>query len=371
MTRTYGTVAVRRLVEAVDELAPTVSATRARQLRMVVGMWDRAVARDDFPQRKRLHLAHLFSPEMLAAFWALAEEGELRHHPDEVGRPLSVATLRIVRDCLGILARRVVPGRDVRLPVVEGPGLHEPVDDRARTALFRELVDLAGRSRFEEQASALLPESRARLLAMIAVVLDTGAREGELAALRMTDLAPGLRAVAVRRRPQRGAGLPVDEIAAAAFVDPRTVWAALSGQVERMSEATRQRILAAAEEVGERPEVEWYELRPGTRVALERWLEVREELMSRIPVEGSRSALWVTVVTTGLVPVGVTLQASGLRQAYMRGIAVLNVLMAGAGGWEPLPTRLEQLRRSVDAVPLLEPPAGAGRGPVAASFSAR
>jgi hypothetical protein len=104
------------------------------------------------------------------------------------------------------------------------------------------------------------------------------------------------------------------------------------------------------------PDVEWYALREGTRVAVRRWLEVREGLVEALPLEGARTALWVTLVPGMKGPPGLPLGPRGIRHAYERGVTALNFVMAGSYGWEPLPTRMEQLRRSVDVVPLAAPP---------------
>jgi integrase len=320
-------------------------------------MFDRAVGREEMPGRASRTAAQLFTWAALRPFWALAEAGELRFLAKDVGRPLPVASLRIVRDCLAILARVVVPDRTVRLPVIEQPELKPTVDPKSQAALYRGLVDMAADGPLERQGLALSHADRTRLLAMVAIVLDAGTRSGELAALRLDDLADGLTAVGVRRRQQKAAPNRADEIATLAEVHPDTVRAVLWGQVERMSEATRQRVLAAVEALPPLPEVEWYALRDGTRVALGRWLEVRERIVEALPIEGGRSALWVTLHETVAGPAGITIRPGGLRTAYSRGITALNHVMAGQYGWSPLPTTMEQLRRAVNVEPLAEAPA--------------
>ncbi|MFF9632923.1 helix-turn-helix domain-containing protein [Streptomyces fradiae] len=370
----YKAASVRQLAAVVERIAPRdrarwearekvpgaggvliqVSRSRADQLWMVVGMFDRAVGREELPGRAARSAAQLFTWTTLRPFWELAAAGMLRSREQEVGRPLPVASLRIVRDCLDMLARVVVPGKRVRLPVVEQPAPKQVVPARARTALYRELVDMAGAGRWERQAGlGLSVEERARLLAMVAVVLDTGARSGELAALRMPDLAVGEEAVAVRRRVQRGASR-VEEIAAVAEVRPASVHRVLGGRWESVSYATRQRVLAAVERLEPAREVEWYRLREGTRVAVRRWLEVRERVIGALPLEGGRPGVWVTLSATTAGPPGITLGPRGLRTSYGRGMTALNLAMGGRWGWEPLPTTMEQLRRAVDAEPLEE-----------------
>lgn len=353
----YSAPSVRQLAAVVDSMAGTVSEGRLRQLRMVVGMFDRAVGRDEMPARASRTAQQLFTWAALRPFWDLAVAGELRFLAKDVGKPLPKWTLRIVRDCLKILAGAVLPaGKTVKLPQVSNPEPKATVDGRSLDALYRGMVDLAGQGPLERDGTALSYEDRTRLLAMVAVVLDAAPRSGELAALSLQDLAPGEVAVAVRRRAQLGSTTRSDEVAALAEVDVRTVQRVLAGKDYEHSEATRQRVLAAVAELEPLPEVEWYPLREGSRVAVRRWLRVRQGLVDAVPLTGSRRALWVTLVPSASGPAGVTLLPGGLRRSYSRGIVALNWVMAGAYGWEPLPTTMEQIRRSVDVMPLLEPP---------------
>ncbi|MET9439110.1 hypothetical protein, partial [Streptomyces sp. NPDC006551] len=328
------------------------SGARADQLWMVVGMLDRAVGRKEMPDRAARTAGQLFTWPALEAFWGLAVAGELRHLAKDVGKPLPLASQRIVRDCLAILADLVVPGKTVRLPVVDQPELKDTVDGRSQAALYRGLADMASSGPLARDGVALSAGERARLLAMVAIVLDSGCRSGELAALRLADVAAGETAVGIRRRPQKAPPGRVEEIAALAKVHPETVRAIRSGQVHQRSEAVRQRVLAAIDELEPLPEQEWYPLREGSRVALRRWLDVRERVVEALPLEGGRSALWVTLRASKAGPPGVTLRPQGLRQAYGKGVTALNWVMAGRYGWEPLPTTMEQLRRAVDVEPL-------------------
>ncbi|MFF2411842.1 LacI family DNA-binding transcriptional regulator [Streptomyces sp. NPDC058092] len=357
-SKQYSAPSVRQLSAVVDGMAGRVSEGRLRQLRMVVGMFDRAVGREEMPGRASRTAAQLFTWAALRPFWDLAVDGQLRHVQKDVGKPLPEWTLRIVRDCLKILAREVLPaGKTVRLPSVANPEPKPTVDGRSLDALYRGMVDLAGRGPLERDGTALSYEDRTRLLAIVAVLLDAAPRSGELAAQSLSDLAAGEAAVAVRRRAQFGATNRADEVAALAEVDVRTVQRILAGQEYEHSEATRQRVLAAVEELGPLPEVEWYPLREGSRVAVRRWLKVRQQLVDSLPLEGAKTALWVSLVPSKAGPPGVPLRPQGLRQAYARGITALNWVMAGQYGWEPLPTTMEQIRRSVEAVPLEKPPA--------------
>lgn len=353
----YSAASVRQLAAVVDGMAGTVSEGRLRQLRMVVGMFDRAVGRDEMPARSSRTAAQLFTWAALRPFWDLAAAGELRHWDKDVGKPLPVTTLRVVRNCLEILAARVLPaGRRVRLPELEVPELKPTVGGRSLAALYRGMVDLAGRGPLERDGMALSPEDRARLLAMVAILLDAGPRSGEMAAQTLADLAPGEVAIGVRRRSQRLDEARVGEVAAVTGLHPSTVAKVLSGLGHDRSLVTEARVLEASNALGPVPEVEWFGLREGSRVAVRRWLDVRQRLVERVPLTGQRTALWVSIWPSKAGPPGIPLRAQGLRQAYARGITALNWVMAGEYGWAPLPTTMEQVRRSVDVVPLLEPP---------------
>lgn len=369
---TYTSTAVRTVAAAVDRVAPRdparwdgrakapaagglmaqVSEQRADQLWMVVGMLDRAVAREELPKTAGRRAPNLFTWPAIAAFWDLAVAGQLRFHEKDLGKPLPLATQRIVRDCLDILARLVVPDKVVRLPVVDQPSLKPVVGAKSRAALYRGVADLAAAGPLDRGGIGLSAAERDRLLAMVAIVLDAGTRSGELAALRLADLTADVSAVGVRRRQQKAPPNRVEEIAALAEVSEDAARQVLDGRLERRSEATRQRVLAAVAELEPLPEVEWYPLREGARVAVRRWLRTREQVVEALPVEGGRSGLWVTLRASKAGPPGITLLPRGLLNAYGRGVTALNWVMAGEYGWEPLPTTMEQLRRGVEATPL-------------------
>ncbi|MFC9626295.1 hypothetical protein ACFTXM_42210 [Streptomyces sp. NPDC056930] len=80
-------------------MAGQVSEGRLRQLRMVAGMFDRAVVRDEMQGRASRTAAQLFTWASLRTFWDLAVDGQLRHREKDVGKPLPEWTQRIVRDC--------------------------------------------------------------------------------------------------------------------------------------------------------------------------------------------------------------------------------------------------------------------------------
>ncbi|MEU1908470.1 hypothetical protein [Streptomyces hygroscopicus] len=310
--------AIRQLDALVDRLVPGVSAQRARQLRMVAGMFGRAVDREGMPPWAGPELARLFTQPVLQRFWKLAVAGELRHRAEDAGKPLPLATQRVVRDCLVILAEATVPGREVWLPTLGGVEPKPVVSPREQLLLYRKLADMAERGPWERDGTALSADDRARLLAMVGVVLDSGARSRELEQMRLDDLVDGGSAIRVVRRPQNATHLPLRV----------GVWA----------------------------------LREGTQVAVRRWLGVRERLVA--DVEGAKTALWVSLRARGMRrggverswPAGVPLGTYGIQSAYARGITALNWVMAGEFGWSPLPGRLEQLGRAVRAGLGEEPP---------------
>lgn len=294
--------AVRTLEAVVESLAGEVSPVRLGQLRMVVRMWERALA--VWPEDRRrpsVQVRGMFGPTGLEVFWSLAVAGELRGRGPGAG-PLPVASQRVVRDCLGILADAVVPGQVVALPVVSQQPPKEAVPPGQLVVVYRRLVAVAGDGPLARGETALSVEDRTRLLALVSVVLDTGARSGELAQQRLGDLAEGLGGLRSVRRPQNGT---------------------------RMEQAGRV-----------------WALQSGTVVALRRWLEVRERVVAGL--EGERDALWVSLrANQWQEHPGLPLRPQGIRKAYARGVVALNWVMAGEVGWEPLPVKLERLTRTV------------------------
>jgi integrase len=142
---------------------------------------------------------------------------------------------------------------------------------------------------------------RLRLLAVIGTVMDTGARVGELCALRIAHLEEtdtGL-ALTVRRRPQAGTATET---------------------VERL-------VLSA-----------------GTAAAVRHWLVARDSIITSLMI--GTDALWVRR------PAGMPLQPRGMQRAYTRAVVDLNAELAGSPGWRPVPFRLEQLRRAVEPHPI-------------------
>jgi len=296
---------VDRLVTRLDAAAEHISArgatsaSRSRQVRWVAGELRRALEHEDFgdlPQDVR----SLFSRTPLQRYLTLAREGALRVAPYRRTTP-SPASERVRLDCLALLASELgVALPDLARPVP--PVLKDTVPERQQQRVWAHLDVISRDPR--------TTPGRVRLLAMVGVVLDTGARAGELCAMRVEDLAPDLSSVRFHRRPQ---ALRVNE-----------------------------------------PALDQVALSAGTRVAMRRWLEERELIVGRL--EGTMAALWVSVrgnhveTSTGRSvprPAGMPLQSRGLRRAYERAVDELNVDFAGTPDWQPLPSRLEQLRRGI------------------------
>ncbi|MFI1580252.1 hypothetical protein [Embleya sp. NPDC020630] len=296
------------------------SAARARQLRWVVGELRRALVQEGFPAEARASLAALLSAEPTRCYLELAQRGRLRTRAVAGAGISTTASMRVRMDCLEILARAgSVPVELPERPAM--PELKTPVGARQRSLLLNWLGEHADRAGADA--------GRIRLFALIGVVLDTGARAGELCAMRLDDLGPDECTVTIVRHPQA-----------------RTVNPAVT---------------------------EVLPLSGPTRAALRRWLDVRADLVW--PLRGEVAAVWVSVRGnhSGIPdedgnsrprPAGMPLMPRGLARAYTRTVVRLNVDMVGRPGWEPLPYRLEQLRRAIDAAPIAAtvPDTGGQRG---------
>ena len=306
-------VAVGQVEAAVERLCLDggTSPARARQLRWIAKELRLVSAHPDFEPGGPVRAAgDLLSAQALTSYLRLAQQGELRQRPATRGDGTSSASsMRIREDCLRLICR------DLSLPLV--------LNERAPVPAPREVVDGPTRS----QLRAYLAEraqhppaqaGRLRLLAIVGTVLDTGARVGELCALRVDDLD-------------------------------------LSGAQPVLTVVRRPQARAAAEPVTER-----ILLSPGTHVALRQWLATREEIIDSLQL--GVKALWVSVAGNhaGLPaadghsirrPAGMPLRPRGLQRAYTRAVAELNSELAGSAGWRPLPYRLEQLRRAVEVRP--------------------
>ncbi|HET9171094.1 MAG TPA: tyrosine-type recombinase/integrase [Actinospica sp.] len=323
--------AIEQVTAAAERLCAQegLSAARARQLRWFVKEFRLALAHPEFrPAEPVVTAADFFQPQAVSSYLDLGRRGELRTRASRAANAeSSPASMRVREDCLKLIAR------ELTLPLVLGERVpaqevHETVDAPTRSQLRSYLLDRA------ENPPVLA--AHVRLLGIIGMVLDTGARVGELCAMTLTDLDLEARepSVTIVRKPQ----------------------------ARRVAEPVTERIA----------------LSRGTAAALRHWLRHRQELIAAFDL--GVKALWVSVAGNhaGLPsregaairrPPGMPLRPRGLQRAYTRAVVELNDELAGSPGWRPLPYRLELLRRAID-VPeenrLEAPEAGsAGLGRVA------
>ncbi|WP_431776516.1 hypothetical protein [Streptomyces cucumeris] len=316
---------LQEAVDAVCEQAP--SEARRRQIRAHARELVRALMHPEHPLTVADDLADVLARESLKQYERLALVGELRDRGEK--RPTSEATA-MVRSGVMVLLQRELGLEVFHLRQLEQLPGKEPVDvvrrERLRASL-QTLSDVIGRRTRWTVEGGLLSHGYplwVRMLAMASVVLDTGCRVGELCALRLEDLSPALEEARITRRPQNARpNTPVS--------------------------------------------VEVYPLRRATRAALQRWLQVRRLLMTE--VTGGADWLWVSVrgnhggvvaddVEPEYRPAGTALQPRGVARSYTSTVTKVNVDLAGTEDWEPLPVRMEQLRRGVAAPELhLVPPA--------------
>ncbi|MCQ8194653.1 hypothetical protein [Streptomyces rugosispiralis] len=288
-----------RSITALDQLLDdlVVGEARRRQLSMVRGELLRALARGALPVPARRSLRRLLEEDSLGPYLRLAESGALRTRLVDGKRPpTSAATNEIRRQVLDVLREAL------GLPALQLGGGALPLQP---TPQFGDLAAL--RRQLDQDLAGHMSPGQARLTAVLGLVLDAAPRSGELVELRLDDLAAGIAAVYIERRPQRGGG-------------------------------------------DQDGEGSWYELSPLTRAALGRWLPVRAELAQH--AHGT-SRLWVSLWhnhdgdpgregATLNRPPGMPLEENGLITSYRRGRARYG--LAGL-----LPPKLEQLRRAVIA----------------------
>ncbi|MEW1551329.1 hypothetical protein [Streptomyces tsukubensis] len=271
-----------------------ISQARARQVRWVAGEYGRALAHPDHPLGTDAHGADLFRRFAVDAYLALAARGALRVRRSAAA-PSSGHSRQTRIEVLALLAKAA--GMYAELPPQLDSASKTPVPGRARSLLRASLEEVA------DQGAAL--PGQIRMLAIGAVVADTGARSGELCALRLDDLAPSLEETRIVRRPQG--------------------WSPEEAYVELI-------ILSGL-----------------TRSALRRWLTERHALMER--VQGTAAAVWVGLRANHRgkhpVPAGTPLGPRGLADAWTLAVSRTNQQMAGEPSWVPLPVRMEQLRRGV------------------------
>ncbi|GHH84519.1 hypothetical protein GCM10018781_73940 [Kitasatospora indigofera] len=291
--------------------AGALSPERRRQYVAVLGELERAAAAGDLPADPHAPIG----TALLDTFLENAEAGRYRATTTATG-PTSASTNRVRIGCLNRLSEQAGHPYGLRH--------RTPAPPPKPGTSTREAAALRGYLRAQNRRP-LLDDGHARILAAIGICLDTGGRSGELAAIRLADLTPGLRAVRLRPNPQRLAG-------------PGTG----PGEPIRLSAATRdalaryllvrERLVAALRA--------WYALHPDQGVDPNHdflFVSLLPNHTGRPSVEGG----------TPLRPEGVPLHPQGLRRALDRAALRIN---AGRPRARPLPT-MEQLRRIIDGPP--------------------
>ncbi|MEV7420972.1 hypothetical protein [Streptomyces sp. NPDC089919] len=277
--------------------APGMTAAVAAQVRWVEGTLYRALEQEEFRARYGSSLRDLLGPGATAVC-RMTEAGLLRARELTTPPKGVTASQRRRASVLRRLAEAAgVPSGALSYPK-QAPKATLPA--WARSELHHRIGD-----EVERRPSA---PGTARFLAVVGLVLDTGARTGELCDLAVADLAPGLDGVRLLRNPQSlEAGAGVTE-----------VW--------RLSAATR--------------------------AALAHWLPLRYELLADL--EGSAGALLVVLRSNRgpgnqVYKRGMPLRPKGLIDSYRSHAQELKaeVTRRGGAGWE-LPAGLEQLRRGVE-----------------------
>lgn len=275
---------------------PAVSAARARQVTWVVGEYTRALVHAEHPLAAEAGVDEVFTREPVNEYLRLARTGQLRVRRAADPSRGSDNSEQIRLEVLKLLVTACGAEDYAELPPQPDPPRKKPVAKRPRSLLRTQLTELA------DQGGT---PSQMRMLAVGAVVTDTGIRSGEMCARTIEDLSPSLEELRVVRRPQ---GWSESEAYAELL--------ALSGL---------------------------------SRAALKRWLPERLRLLER--VGGTATALWVSLRGNHHggqhVPEGTPLMPRGLARAWTRAVTDTNIEMGGQPSWEPLPTRMEQLRRGV------------------------
>jgi integrase len=295
MARTDRCRSLAELGALVDELAPGASTSVVTADRWVFGELSRAVRHDLLGKDCCRSLPDgLLSRANLAAYMTAAEQDDLRLRPRRttVAHPENSTNVR--RRVLRRFGKAL--GIELELPPPPRVRVIPPVTARQQARL---------QSHVSGWASFLPPQyaRRAvyvRLAAIVGLVVDTGARSGELVAMTVDDLAADLSTATIIRRPQGG-------------------W---PGEVEELP-------LSAA-----------------TRKALAAWLDLRGQLVARL-AGTPPSALWVSVRNGGrLGRAGLPIGPMALRRQYASAVAQLNADMKAQGvtGWVDLPRTLERLR---------------------------
>ncbi|MFJ8301287.1 hypothetical protein ACIQ9R_36050 [Streptomyces sp. NPDC094447] len=301
--------AMGRVVDALCR-DPDIGQSRQKQLRALLGAYERAFALGGLPPDAYDDLPSLLAYDTTRDFFDLAVKGLVRGD-GKTGESESDSALRARGRCLELIAAKAGVAPFELPPMPPTPALAPVVTAPVRHLLLRH---------FQTQVDRQVTEPfRVRFLAMYGVVLDTASSSGALAAQHMAHLAADLSTLRVHRPRQGRTPSP--------------------------------------------PPEEW-PLSTPTRQALAAYLQLRTTLVE--PLENPVHHLWVTLEhnhigyredgTAIQEPPGVTLRKGGIQRVFARAAELLNDEMEelnrkrGAGRppeWQPMPTRLEPLRRAV------------------------
>jgi hypothetical protein len=227
----------------------------------------------------RRNLRRLLADDVLPSYVQLAESGALRKREvlvdgERLRPPTAAATNAARLGCLGLL-RQAVDLPPLDLAPAEPVELRPTPEPDRLVALRRRLGDDLGRS---------LSDGQVRFTAVVSMVLDTGARSGELVDQHLAHLSEDHSCVSLVRRPQHS--------------------------------------------TADEPDGETLPLSALSRAALERWLPIRAYLVAGL--QGSATALWVSLFRNhaGVLddygnaterPAGMPLQERGLIRSYNDG----------------------------------------------------
>ncbi|ARZ66688.1 hypothetical protein SMD11_1024 [Streptomyces albireticuli] len=286
-------------ITALEQLISGLSdgSSRQRQLGMVRQELTTALELDILPGDVAWSLARLLDEVTLRRYVQVAKTGTLRSRlvagekppTSEATNVARLACLQILREAAGLPALAAGSGGPVEL---------RPTPER------RQLRDL--RRRLRRDVSRIVSPGHARLIAVLAVALDTRARAGELAAQHIGHLSDDHSSIHVTRRPQHGTDIE--------------------------------------------PDRELVSLSSLSRDALAQWLPIRLQLTETL--EGSATALWVSLAYNHAGTTrddgshtrrrhGMPLQQRGLIRSYNSG-------RHRYGLAHFLPPKLEQLRRALE-----------------------
>ncbi|MEU3504272.1 hypothetical protein ABZ726_27210 [Streptomyces hundungensis] len=307
---------LHEMSRAVDHLCgkDTIGTSRRKQLRALVGAYERAFALGGLPPDAYDDLATLLTTEVTEAFLDLAARGLVRG--DGKRDRESDSQIRARGRCLQLIAAHA--GIPFELPPM--PPSPEPapiVTAPVRSLLMRH---------FAHQVDREVTEPfRLRFLAMYGIVLDTASSSGTLVGQHVAHLAGDHSSIRIQRPAAGRSPVP--------------------------------------------PPPEEWPLSPATRQAIAAYLPLRKTLVE--PLENPVRHLWVTLEHnhTGrdadgnpiVEPPGLPLKARGVQRVFARAAEVLNTEMeklneqrgapqiGEAPEWEPMPTRLEPIRRAVAA----------------------